>query len=184
MVVSDAVRNRIVGMSLAGSKACKIALTLQVHKSTVSRILRLYEETGSVERKMSSGRPRKLNDRDERSLVSVITKDRRANLSEIANSLPTKVSTATVRRTLRRLRIFSRFAVIKPHLTVKHKKARLEFAKKYKHWTLMIGRRWCGPTSLRSRLGRTFAKFVFGGQGVRSIPTLVLPHHSRVGGHL
>lgn len=99
MVVSGAVRNRIVGMNLAGSNAAMIAHTLQVHESTVSRILKLYEKTGTVERKMYSGRPRKFSNRDERFLDSVVNKDRCATLSEIANSLPNKVSKTIVRRT-------------------------------------------------------------------------------------
>jgi transposase len=123
MVVSDAVRNRIVGMSMAGSKGIVIANTLQVHPSTVSRILRQHEQAGTVERKMASGRPRKLNERDERSLVFIINKNRRATLSDIANSLPTKVSRTTVRRTLRRRGIFSHIAVVKPFTpSGKHKK--------------------------------------------------------------
>jgi len=158
MVVSDAVRNQIVGMSLAGSKAAKIAHTLQVHKSTVSRILKLHEKTGTVERKMSSGRPRKLTERDERSLVSVVNKNRRATLTDIANSLPTKVSKNTVRRALHRLRIFSRFAVIKPYLTARHKKARLEFAKKYLHWTADDWRKvvWTDESSFE--IGKNYRK--------------------------
>lgn len=158
MALSIALRGQIVGMGKAGSEASKIAHTLSVNKRTVLRILKKYKEEGTLEPKTSPGRPRKLDDRDVRSVVSVLNKNRRATLSEITNSIPAKVSKATVRRALRRLRIFSRFAVVKPHLTPKHKKARLEFAKTYRDWTPEQWRQvvWTDESSFE--VGKNFRK--------------------------
>jgi hypothetical protein len=135
MALSAGMRGQIVGMSKAGSKSPAIAAELNVSERTVRSVLQQFKNRGDVEIKKSPGRPRKLSERDVRSVVTYLHKNRRATLADITNSLPTKVSQSTVRRTLHSLRIFSCAAVIKPFLTLEHKAARLAFAKKYKDWT-------------------------------------------------
>lgn len=145
-------------MSKAGKKSPDIATELEVNERTVRRIIENYKKRGSVETKKSPGRPRKLTDRDVRSMVSIVHKNRRATLQDITKGLCTKVSRSTVRRTLGRLRIFSRAAVVKPHLTPKHKSARLLFAKKYKDWTAEEWREvvWTDESSFE--VGKNFRK--------------------------
>jgi transposase len=84
-------------MDKAGSKVPRIAYVLNVNERTICRILKKYKERGSLEPKKGGDRSRKLTDRDVRAAVAIIKKNRCATLSEITQSIPTKVHENTLR---------------------------------------------------------------------------------------
>ena len=71
--ISIATRERIVALHLHTSKTqCKIGVAVKVPQMTVCRIIKLFEETGSVQprRKGKCGRKRSTTDRDNKIILS------------------------------------------------------------------------------------------------------------------
>ncbi|KAF8929327.1 hypothetical protein BGZ47_001107, partial [Haplosporangium gracile] len=89
------MRGQIVGMSKAGSKSPSIAAELNVSERTVRSVLQQFKNRGDVEIKKSPDRPRQLSERDIRTVVTYLYKNRSATLADITNSLPSKVSHST-----------------------------------------------------------------------------------------
>ncbi|GET03339.1 IS630 family transposase [Rhizophagus clarus] len=81
---------------------------------TILNLKKKYEETSKVEDKQRSGQPRKLNERNERTII------RRLMTNE---SLKRNGLSARVKRK-------------KPLLSKKHRENRLKFAKRFKDWTV------------------------------------------------
>ena len=108
--------------------------------TTILRLKEKYKETGKVENKPGSGRPRKLNERDERALIRRLTTKECSNAVQLQKSLKTsnnvEVSTNTVRRALKRNGLVARVKRKKPLLSKKHREKRLKFAKDHKDWTI------------------------------------------------
>ena len=107
---------------------------------TILNLKKKYEESGEVKDKKRSGRPRKLNERDERNIVRCLMTNECSNAVQLKKSLQVNdgidVSSDTVRRVLRRNGLMARIKRKKPLLSKKHRKKRLEFAKRYKDWTV------------------------------------------------
>ncbi|GBB84788.1 hypothetical protein RclHR1_11360002 [Rhizophagus clarus] len=74
--------------------------------TTIVRLKKKYEETGKVQNKPCPGRPRKLNERDERNIIRSIMTRECSNAVQIQKSLKVnddiEVSASTVRRALKR----------------------------------------------------------------------------------
>jgi len=108
--------------------------------TTILRLKKKYEETGKVENKERTGRPRKLNERDERTIIRRLAGGECSNAIQLARSLQInenlEVSADTVRRALRRNGLVSRVKRKKPLLSKKHREKRLKFAKRFKDWTI------------------------------------------------
>lgn len=136
MALDTIQKTTIVALSEAGLQGNQIAAQTGHSANSVYRVLRNFRNRGSVERPSGSGRPKKLGERDVRSLVHHAKKNRRATLGEITNYLPDKVSESTVRRALHANGMNSRIAKKKPYLSAVHLEKRLAFAKKYKNWQL------------------------------------------------
>src|SRR5262249_3442680 len=86
------------------------------------------------------GRPSKLSPEDKRSCIRGITKEGLGTAVAVAkklkNDLNIEVSDGTVRRTLNEAGLKAAEKVKKPKLSPKNIKARLEFAKRHKDWTV------------------------------------------------
>lgn len=131
----------IVGMRKSGAKGPQIAAELGHPISTVYTVLENEKLRGTVVSPKPTGRPPKLTERDKRALGRALTGNRRAPLADVGNMLPTKVGTKTVRKAAHELGFNARVARKKPFLCGRHIAKRLEFAKKYKHWTVEDWRR-------------------------------------------
>ena len=86
-----------------------------------------------------SGRPPKLNDRDQRHIKRYVRSDRttrREPLADISDKLNLHVSSNTIRRVLKSTGMNHRIERKRPFLTRQQKRARLAFAKKFIHWTI------------------------------------------------
>ncbi|KAF4613960.1 hypothetical protein D9613_007970 [Agrocybe pediades] len=127
-------KSQLVGVIAMGQSIGKAARKFGFSKSTAHDIWKKYQKTGSAENLPRSGRPRKLDERSECSIVRQALSERRKPFSEIANSCYPKVSPSTVRNVLRRHNIRRRVARRVPYLKKAHKKARLSWAKICKHY--------------------------------------------------
>ena len=145
MVMTTEERIRAITLLEEGYSSREVTSKLskpgkKIHHTSILRLKKKYEETGSVKNKQVSGRPRKLTKRDERTVVRRILKDECSTASEIQRSLKVhekiEVSSNTVRKVLKRNGFVARVKQKKPLLSKTHQKTRLEFAEKYKYWTV------------------------------------------------
>lgn len=161
---STELKETVVRMNNSGLPPSQIAKHCDLPVNSVKSILRRFKKRGTVESLKPSGRPKKLSDRDVRSLVSDVKTERRATLQDITNNMVTKVSTSTVRRALGNEGIHSRVARKKPYLSDKHMVDRFAFAKKYVGYAPDFWKRviWCDKSSFEigknSRLIRVWRR--------------------------
>ena len=111
-------------------------------KSAISKIIKRYRETGSVEAKRNSGRPKKFTEREERSLVrncitnpGLSSKAIAGEYNQSNESENKTISASMVRKILFRRNLRSYRARKKPFLSDRMIKQRLEFCKRYKNFT-------------------------------------------------
>jgi transposase len=133
------VRALILQWAERGRKTSEMADLVGCSQRTVQRILKNYQERGHLRDAQRSGRPEKLDGRDLRRLKRVLRSDRRqtlGGLKEIINqSFSCSVSSKTVSKALRKhLGMRSRRARYKPHLTGKHRTARVLWAEEHQKW--------------------------------------------------
>jgi len=108
--------------------------------STIRLTWRRYLETGGIDYVEPAGRPKSLNDREERQLVrSFIANPGQSIKStvKLQNQQPIgrkTVSCRTVRRTLRRRGLVPRMSNSGSEVTPKNRKKRLKFAKDHASW--------------------------------------------------
>ncbi|CAI2184147.1 4193_t:CDS:2, partial [Funneliformis geosporum] len=93
------LKNGFASRKIAAKVGCK-------SYTTISRLKKKYEETGKIENKPGSGRPRKLNERDKCSLIRRLMTKECTTAVQLQKSLKTsnniEVSTNTIRRALKR----------------------------------------------------------------------------------
>ena len=98
-----------------------------------------HKETGQVEDKRRSGRPRKLTKGNEKYLKINSLRDHKkssnAIAADFAHSTGKRVHPSTVRRALIRNGLHGRVAKRKPLLRKANKTKRLKFAQKHKNWS-------------------------------------------------
>ena len=139
--VTEEVRAMIVGMRIVGLKLSEIALIVERHVPTISRIINSYYEHGSIELPKRSRRPKKLSNRDRRSLVREIKRNCYAPLPEIGNNLPNLVCLQTLRKEVHDLGLNSYIVLKKPFLSDNHKAKRLALPRNTHIVVLKIGAR-------------------------------------------
>ncbi|MEM9078953.1 MAG: hypothetical protein AAGC43_18075 [Bacteroidota bacterium] len=141
MDVSSHQRTQIVTLKEHTSKSFReIASIVGVSLSTVSRIVRLKNETGSIATKRNGrcGRRRKTTARDDAYLLRESVKDPRKTSDALNRDLENKgirISSSTVRRRLLAAGRRARRPIKKQLLTKKMKWKRYNWALKYKNWT-------------------------------------------------
>ena len=70
--ISPEVRKLAVDLNQNGHRLCDISKLLQLPYMTVSNIVKRFLQSGSVENKARSGRPRVVTDRDYRKLERLV----------------------------------------------------------------------------------------------------------------
>lgn len=119
-----------------GLPSRKVATDLGIGCATVNRYMKvLCPDT----KKQPSERPLILSPRDCRAITRTITsgeEDTAAGAAPKFSGLTGKtVSVETVQRALKREEMKAALKQKKPFLTPRHRRARMDFARKYKHWT-------------------------------------------------
>lgn len=123
-------------MKQFGLTQSQIAQEIGCSQSTVQRVLGHYDYQTFVEKDTHPGRPRKTSEKDDDLIIITAKRNSRLPLGDITNIIGLPISSKTVTRRLKEVGLVSRYAAKKPFLTSKHKKDRLEWAMKYKDWTV------------------------------------------------
>jgi transposase len=132
-------------LRIQGKSIREIARHTKIAKSTIADVLRSIEVRLSREKAPRSGRPKKTSSRLDQKIVRMAENSDSPNAVDIAKQLAelnlANISPQTVRRRLYEANLHGRALVSKPLLKDHHVKARLEFAKKYRNWTIMDWKR-------------------------------------------
>lgn len=126
-------------MLIDGKSQRQTALLTGVDRKQVRSWWRKYQETGRVERKVGSGRKKKIDSRTSSKMTRWIKSGRFDTGKEVQRQLNNdgiSVSHSTVNREMRRRGMIPVVKRKLPLLTDIHKKKRLDFAKKYRNWTV------------------------------------------------
>ena len=139
MDISIATRERIVALHLHTSKTQReIGEAVKVSQKTVCRIIKLFEETGSVQprRKGKCGRKRSTTDRDNKIILRISLMNPHLTANDIKMQQNISASHHTVARRLREGGRYARKPIKKPLLTKKMRSQRLKWSKDHKNWTV------------------------------------------------
>lgn len=166
----------------SGLSQRKIVQQSGVSKGSVFRIAR---SINSIPTSLQ-GRPKKLSQRDENYLFRSIISEKFETAKELSKDFKNPpVSAKTIARALKKQNLVSKTKVKKPLLLKRHRKARLNFARAHKDWTVedwrrvifsdeskinrfwSDGRKWCWKLKSSNIQDREVAGTVkFGGGGV------------------
>ena len=107
--------------------------------SVIQRLKERWQNTGRVEDRPRSGRPRKTTRQQDRHVVLSCLRDRSATAEALRASLRNvsnvNVSTETVRRRLHAAGLKARRAAVRVPLSRNHRTRRLAFARFHRRWT-------------------------------------------------
>lgn len=146
--LSEELRWYIVDQKLQGTRATVIkskALS-KFHRSisftTILATWERYTRTGSIDYEEPAGRPKIMNEREERRLVRTFLSQPGTSIKSVIknqNQVPIAkqpVSRRTVRRTLRRRKLVPRVSSKGSEIVKVNQKKRLQFANDHVHWTV------------------------------------------------
>lgn len=128
-------KEAIVKLREDGKSIRAIAKELSIASTTIWNVLKKKETTGVLSNRHRTGRPRKTTAADDRNIVRAVKKDPKTTVGEISNNLQragVKVSASTVHRRLHEQKYRGYTRRCKPLISKKNRKARLDFAKRYR----------------------------------------------------
>ena len=135
--LSQQIEDNIVSMLRRGCSHREIANTLHVSVGSVHNFCEVHVSNVDCSR---GSRPRKLNRTEEQRCVLEMVRGRMDTCENVARStqqvLGMRVSSHTIKHELHGASLCSQTNVKNPHLSSKNVKARLEFARVHKHWTV------------------------------------------------
>lgn len=138
--LSDEIRLRIIFLHEEGLSHRQIAERLDINHSTVTRTIQRRNETGSVETRPRSGRPRVTNERQDRYIAQVVRRSRSVTVSSLRSHYQATyhqiISNATIRRRVIATGLRSRRPLRVPRLLPRHRISRLEWGHDHQNWLL------------------------------------------------
>jgi transposase len=164
--ISEEIRDKIILLIDQQLTTRQIKKRVGVSHTTVNNVRRKYRENACVNQ---GGRPRKLTATDQRRLCRIISAGKVDNAVQVTKELRdvtnAKVSVQTVRRVLKKSGMKAVVKRKKPMLLSRHKRQRLNFALKYKHWTVEDWKRvvWSDETKI-NRVGSDGREYVWIGK--------------------
>ena len=133
-------RIKIAVLREEGYSTTQIANRVKCSQSAVSKTLTRLKETGSVDDRKRSGRPRISNPREDRALVCISLNDRKLTSPQLKReweeTCGVVCSASTIRKRLDGAGLYGRVAKKKPLLTDRHKEIRLKWAQERVYWSL------------------------------------------------
>ncbi len=132
--LSLSVKQAIIRLKKQNKPIREIAKTLGVAKTTVWNILKKKERTGEFSNTKRPGRPWKTTVVDDRRILSLVKKTPFTTVGQIKNTLQEVgvcVSKSTIKRRLHQSEYRGFTTRCKPLVSLKNRKARLEFAKRH-----------------------------------------------------
>lgn len=135
MALSEEKRRIVINLYQQGRTKGEIAEAVEASSKTVQRIIGKFRRGEPIEIKKSPGRPPSLSPREERILVRmVLANPGRSSPSlaaELSKQLGEEITAAMVKGALKRNGFHGRRPARKPRLLLRHRKARLSFARKF-----------------------------------------------------
>nr|CAH7769911.1 unnamed protein product [Callosobruchus chinensis] len=133
-------RTRNIALWQEGLPRHQTANRLNVVRSTVSRTIRRYEETGEVNSRPRTGGPTVRTRREDRYVAQLARRERSVTApllrSQFQRTFNRVISTATIRRRV----LVSRLRCRRPlRVPLRHRTARLQWARSHQDWLL---RQW------------------------------------------
>lgn len=132
-------RNQAIGMLQGGMGVRAVSLHFGVSPSTISRLRDRFDETGSVQERPRSGRPRKTTDVEDRYVRVTSRRNRFLSAPKLANHLYTtshvRVTPQTIRNRLHSSGIHGRRPYVGISLTRRHVELRMNWATAHRRWT-------------------------------------------------
>lgn len=133
-------RGKVLGLRLAGNSMSEISKKLKISKGVVYNTIKRYKNCDSVKSAPRSGRPKTLNEDDQKTLEEIVNQNNRNSSDQIREKFSVatdkEVSTRTIRRSLHELGIHSRIAAVKPLLSQKQRIDRLRWCKRKRNWSV------------------------------------------------
>nr|CAH7732621.1 unnamed protein product [Callosobruchus chinensis] len=133
-------RTRIIALWQQGLSRHQIANRLNIVRSTVSRTIRRYEETGEVNSKPRTGRPTVSTRREDRYIAQLVRRERSVTVpvlrSQFQRTFNRVISTATICRRVLASGLRCRRPLRVSLLTARHRTARLQWARAHQDWLL------------------------------------------------
>ena len=140
--LTELERGKVLGLRLAGDSMSEISKKLKISKGAVYNTIKRYENCDGVQSASRSGRPKTLNEDDQKTLEKIINQNNRNSLDQIRETFSVvvvtgkEVSTRTIRRNLHELGIHSRIAAVKLLLSQKQRMDRLQWSKSKRNWSV------------------------------------------------
>lgn len=132
---------QIIALLEEGLSQVYVAMRMNVHQSSISRVWARYQQTGRFCRREGQGRRRITSAREDRFIVYEVVCNPTRNARQIANEVfpQRRISNSTIRRRLRERGFRSRARARVPMLSMAHRRARLQYARIHLNWT---ARQW------------------------------------------
>lgn len=138
LTAAEACRARILVEQ--GRSQSEVARIFGVHRSTVGRAVRRFQETGRDVRRPVQGRPRATDRVDDRFLVVNALRRRTVTSTQLQGMIRqvrnVNISSRTIRRRLTEVNLMNRRPATGPLLTARHRALRLRFARDHVNWTV------------------------------------------------
>jgi len=182
--LSDVDIGKILGLAKATMSQRKIATLMKTGLHTIQNILATYLFETFQGRNPRRIYPRKTSEREDRYILRALQQNNDLPLRDITNKVALGISETTLRRRRSEAGLGSYIAAQKPGLTADHIRKRLEWAEKYKDWTIEDWKKviwsdecsvWIGVNPRRQwvirppgeRLNRKYVKKTFKGAHVK-----------------
>jgi transposase len=131
---------QVVGMLQAGQVQRAVAGHFNVSRRVISRLWNRFQHTGNVAERSRSGRPRKTTVRQDRYLSNMAKRQRFQSAVRLNSYFRTatgvRVSSQTVRNRLHIANLRAYRPAVRPILTLRHRTARLQWARDHVNWQL------------------------------------------------
>lgn len=124
----------MIGAVEAGMKRKDVTKKYGVSKSTLSELIKLKKETGSLKPRKRPGRPRKLTNQGEKDLIHEAKQHRRDDLGKLGKRMDPKVGKNTVRKVLGEHGLHRRKARSVPFLKGLTREKRRNWARTLQRW--------------------------------------------------
>lgn len=139
--ITEDIRSRIVALANHSSKTHReIATIFKICHTTVTRIINLERNTGSVVARKRSGRPKATSQRTDSLIRREVIKDPFISAANIKRNLVPLCNNVTLRtiqtRLANKFNMPARRPAKKPMITTKMRKSRIEFCKSHRHWSI------------------------------------------------
>lgn len=129
------LKQKIVSDYNNGESVTSIAKKFGINHSVISRIISRFRSSGSLAPINKGGRPRKTSKRDDNSIIRLIKKDPFTSARSVRNQLQLNLSVRSIQRRAVEGGLKTYRSAKKPFISVKNRRARIEFAKEHLNWS-------------------------------------------------